>query len=276
MKIEEGDEVLLYVDERRKYLIKVEKGKSFSTDKGTIKLDELIGLRYGSAIKLNQGEGYILKPSLIDLYRGGLRPSQVIYPKDIGYMILYSGIGPGSVILEAGTGSGYLTAALAHFVGETGKVYSYDMREDMQSKAEKNLKRLGLRERVELKLGDIREGVPENNVDAVFLDMPDPWNAIDAAKRSLKYSGSVLAFVPTIRQVELTYIAMDQSGFIDLRADHLLLTEIRVKQNATRPKNVGVLHTGYIVFGRKTEKKSLRESGEVEVQESIKGNGSMR
>ncbi|BBD74014.1 hypothetical protein HS1genome_2403 [Sulfodiicoccus acidiphilus] len=264
MKVSEGEEVLLYVDERRKYLLRVEKGKYLSTDKGKVKCDEIIGLEYGSRLKLSKGEAYVLRPTVADLYRGGLRPSQVIYPKDVSYMIFYSGIGPGSKVVEAGTGSGYLTAALAHFVGDEGKVYSYDVRDDMQRNAEKNLRRLKLSHRVELKRGDVREEITEREVDAVFLDMPDPWNALKSVRVALKPSGHLSVFVPTLRQVELTYLAMGRTGFTDLRADQLILMEIRVKENATRPKNVGVMHTGYVVLGRKVQA-DISAPGSIEV-----------
>jgi len=255
--IKEGDVVTLWIDPKRVYLIKVRSGKKFSTDKGALELDKIIGLEYGSEVSLSTGnKGYLLQPSLIDIYNGLRRPSQVLYPKDIAYMIFTSGIKPGDTVLEAGTGSGFLTISLAYYLGEKGKVITYDIREDMQKIARKNVEFLNLSDRVVFKLKDIRMGFDETNIDAVFLDMPDPWNAVKAAYEALKPSGTIVIFVPTTNQIEKTAIALKNNNFVDIRAEELIIREYQLKENAIRPKNIGVVHTGYIIRGRKSLKSS--------------------
>ncbi|BFH73418.1 tRNA (adenine-N1)-methyltransferase [Sulfurisphaera javensis] len=255
--IKEDDVITFWIDMKRTYLIKVKKGKKFGSDKGAINLDSIIGLEYGSEVTLSTGnKAYVLKPSLIDIYNGLKRPSQVLYPKDVAYMIYSSGIQPGDIVLEAGTGSGFLTISLAYYLGEKGRVITYDIRQDMQEIAKKNIELLNLTDRVTFKLKDVREGFEESNVDAIFLDMPDPWNVAKHAYDALKPSGSIVIFVPTTNQIEKVGIALKNSGFIDIHAEELILREYQIKENATRPKNIGVMHTGYIIRGRKSLKSS--------------------
>ncbi|MCY0874254.1 MAG: tRNA (adenine-N1)-methyltransferase [Acidianus infernus] len=249
--IQEGDPVTIWIDNKRAFLIKVKKGKRLDTDKGYILHDQLIGKEYGEIIKISKGEAYLLKPTPMDIYTTLPRPSQVIYPKDASYIIYASGIQPGDTVVEAGTGSGFLTITLAYFLGPNGKVISYDVREDMQNKAKQNALMLNLLDRIEFKIKDIRQGIDEKEVSAVILDMPDPWNVVSKAYEALKPSGSLIVFVPTVNQIEKTVLQMRNEGFIDIHAEELILREYQVKENAVRPKNIGVMHTGYLIRGRK-------------------------
>lgn len=251
MPLKEGDPVTIWIDIKRVYLVKLTKGKRLDTDKGSILHDTIIGKEYGDTIQLKKGEAVLLKPLLSDIYTTLRRPSQVLYPKDVAYMIYSSGIKPGDVVVEAGTGSGFLAISLAYFIGPNGKIITYDVRKDMQEIARFNANVLNLLDRIEFKNKDIREGIDEQNVDAVFLDMPDPWNAISSAYNSLKPSAELIVFVPTVNQIEKTYLEMKKQGFIDIHAEELIIREYQVKENATRPKNTGVTHTGYIIRGRK-------------------------
>ena len=252
MPINEGDVVVLRIDNKRVYLTRVTRGKEFHTDKGFIRFDEVIGKEYGSYVETSKGfRVYILRPTPFDIYFGLNRPSQVLYPKDIAYMIYSAGLRAGHKVLEAGTGSGFLALTLAYFLDGTGTVISYDIREDMQDAARRNAQMLGITN-IEFRLKDVREGFDEEGADAVFLDMPDPWNAVEPAYRALKPSASLVVFVPTANQVEKTALAMQDKGFVDVHAEELILREYQVKENATRPKNIGVMHTGYIIRGRKS------------------------
>ncbi|BCU70706.1 tRNA (adenine-N1)-methyltransferase [Stygiolobus caldivivus] len=257
MPLKEGDTVVIWIDPKRIYLVRLEKGKKFGSDKGSIDLSQLEGLEYGSSITLSTGsKAYLLKPTPLDAYNGLRRPSQVLYPKDISYMIYVSGIKEGDKVVEAGTGSGFLTISLAYVVGDKGKVITYDIREDMQEVAKRNISFMGLQSRVDFKIKDIREGIDETDVDAIFLDMPDPWKTIPHAYSSLKPSGSILIFVPTVNQVEKSVLQMRQFDFVDIHAEELIVREYQVKENATRPKNIGVVHTGFIIRARKSIKGS--------------------
>jgi len=150
--IREGDHVLLYLSRRKTYLVKVEKGKSFHTHKGFIQLNELIGKEYGTRVLSNTGVEFVaLRPTLRDYIFKSLRKTQIVYPKDIALIVMFSGIGPGSRVVEAGTGTGALTTALAHYVRPSGRVYSYEIREEFIAVASKNLERAGLAEYVDVK-----------------------------------------------------------------------------------------------------------------------------
>ena len=155
-KIAEGDYVLIYLDARRTYMIKMQAGQTFHTHKGYLKLDELIGKDYGEPIKSSLGIYFTtLKPSLTDYIMKSSRNTQIIYPKDAALIVMFSGIGPGSRVAESGTGTGSLTTALAHYVGSTGKVYTYELRPEFQKNAAKNLERSKLIDHVEMKSGNI-------------------------------------------------------------------------------------------------------------------------
>ncbi|AWR99537.1 tRNA (adenine-N1)-methyltransferase [Metallosphaera hakonensis] len=256
MVLREGDLAVVWIDPRRVYLVKLTPGKKLDTDKGSLSFDDVIGKEYGDAIEISKGRAFIMYPYLDYIYDGLHRPSQVLYPKDIGYMIFKSGLRPGSVVVEAGTGSGFLTISLAHFLGESGKVITYDIRDDMQERAKRNVELVGLSDRVVFKKGDVRERIEEENIDSVFLDMPDPWLVAENAYRILKPAGTIVVFVPTVDQVEKTFLSLKKCRFIDIEAVELLLREYQVKENATRPRSIGVTHTGYVITGRKSIKGS--------------------
>jgi tRNA (adenine57-N1/adenine58-N1)-methyltransferase len=134
--------------------------------------------------------------ALGDLLKETPRNTQILYPKDIGFILVNMGIGAGQHIIEAGTGSGALTSALAFSVGDNGKVFSYDAREEMQKIAIKNLTRLGLEERVEFKLRNITDGFDEENVDALFLDVPNPYDYMPQVRKALKTGGFFGSILP--------------------------------------------------------------------------------
>ncbi|MEM3699646.1 MAG: tRNA (adenine-N1)-methyltransferase [Candidatus Bathyarchaeia archaeon] len=251
-KITEGDYILLYLSQRKTYLVKAESGKSFHTHKGFIKFDDLIGKEYGSTVLSNLGyEFKVLKPVLRDFIIKSLRKTQITYPKDIALIIMFSGIGPGSHVVEAGTGTGALTTALAHYVKPEGKVYSYEIREEFQRTAEKNLRRAGLIDFVELKNKDITIGIDESDVDAVVLDLATPWLVIPHTYNALKPCGTIVSFSPTIDQVIKTVEALKENGFVDVETVECLMRGMQVERGKTRPQTLMTGHTGYITFARK-------------------------
>jgi tRNA (adenine57-N1/adenine58-N1)-methyltransferase len=167
---------------------------------------------------------------------------------------MFSGIGPGSVVVEAGTGTGAMTTALAHYVKPNGKVFSYDIRPEFQRTAEKNLTRAALIELVELKNKDITAGIDEKNVDSVILDLAIPWVVIPIAYPALKPSGTILSFSPTIDQVVKAVEALQENGFVDIQTVECLMRGMQIERGKTRPDTLMTAHTGYITFARKALK----------------------
>lgn len=254
-KIAEGDYVLLCLDPRRTYLVRVEAGKTFHTHKGFIKLDELVGKEFGVAVPSSVGvEFTALKPSLTDYIMKSSRKTQITYPKDAALIVMFSGVGPGSRVVESGTGTGALTTALAHYVKPDGKVYTYELRDEFQKNAEKNLRRAGLLDVVELKSGDVTAGIEERDVDAVVLDLAVPWLVVPHAYQALKPSGTIVSFSPTIDQVVKTTEALKENGFVFIETVECLMRSMQVERGKTRPHTMMTGHTGYITHARKALK----------------------
>ncbi|MEM3694977.1 MAG: tRNA (adenine-N1)-methyltransferase [Candidatus Bathyarchaeia archaeon] len=252
MQIQDGDYILLFLDHRRTYLVRVETGKSFHTHKGFIKFDDLIGREYGSVVLSSMGVEFVaLKPLLRDYIMKAARQTQITYPKDIALIIMFSSIGSGSRVVEAGTGTGALTTALAHYVKPNGKVYSYEARGEFLETAEKNLRRAGLVDFVELKNKDVTAGIDESDVDAVILDLATPWLVIPHAYNALKPCGTLVSFSPTIDQVVKTVEALKENGFVDVETVECLIRGMQVERGKTRPQTLMTGHTGYVTFARK-------------------------
>lgn len=251
----EGDTVLFLTERKKRYMVKVVKDKKYHTSEGYVNLSELIGKRYGCKIKSNTGSTWtVLRPTILDHVLHYHRITQIIYPKDLGYIILVSGVRPGSRVVEAGTGSGVLTTILASYVAPTGKVYSYDVKEEYLENARKNLEGLGLLHYVELKHGNVEEYVEEREVDVFILDVPEPWKAVKSAYIALKDSGVFTSVSPTIEQVIETVETLRKEGFEDISTVEILLREMRVKKGMTRPVHLMHAHTCYITTARKVLK----------------------
>jgi len=251
--IVEGSDVLIYIDRRRRWVVRVHRGGSTGSDYGVIEHEHVIGKEFGSAIRLKLGRrAFLLPPLLIDyLERGFKRRTQVIYPKDIGLIVVLLGIGPGSRVLEAGIGSGFATAVIANIVRPNGKVYAYEVRPEFAEVAMENLRRVGLDKYVEVKIKDVKE-VEEQNLDAALLDMPNPWEALDAVHRALKPGAPVVFFLPTVNQViKMVEALRNHGGFVDVRCFETMMREYQVVPEAVRPESFMVGHTGYILFARK-------------------------
>ncbi len=251
--IKEGSLVYLVIDRKRRYVVRVKGEGVFGTDKGFIRFSDILGKPYGSHVYTSRNvRVYMLKPLHYDYLYSYKRITQVIYPKDSSYMVYIAGIGPGSRVVEAGIGTGYLTTYLAHIVGDKGRVYCYEIREDYIEIARQNLKLSSILDRVVIKNKDIRRGIDEEDIDAVFLDIPDPWNTVKHVYKALKPSHPVIIYVPTINQVEKTVLALRRhGGFIDIRAQEIIHRDYIVEEGATRPASLMIGHTGYIVSARK-------------------------
>jgi tRNA (adenine57-N1/adenine58-N1)-methyltransferase len=254
-RIAEGDNVLLYLNPRRTYLIRIEKDKSLHTHRGYVQYDALIGKGYGTRITSNLGVEFIaLRPALRDYIFKSQRKTQIMYPKDIALIVMFSGIGPGRKVVEAGTGAGAMTTALAYYVKPTGKIFSYEIRPEFIQSAVKNLAKAGLAKFVEIRNKDVTQGIDESNVDAVILDLATPWLVIPHAYSALKGSGAIVSFSPTIDQVVKTVEALGENSFIDIQTIECIMRGMQVERGRTRPETLMTAHTGYITSARKSIK----------------------
>lgn len=253
--IREGDHILLYLNQKRSYLIEAEKEKSFHTHKGYIQLRDIIGKKYGTRVPSSLGVEFIaLKPALRDFVFKVQRRTQIMYPKDIALIIMFGDVGPGSRVVEAGTGAGALTTALAFHVRPSGRVYSYDVQPEFQEVALKNLKRAQVEDLVELKCKDITMCIDERNVDSVVLDLATPWLVIRHAYSALKGGGGIVTFSPTIDQVVKTVEALERERFVDVNTFECIMRGMQVAAGKTRPETLITGHTGYVTYARKALK----------------------
>ena len=249
-----GDLALLVGLRHKHFIFPLIPGGSFHTHRGILYHDELIGKPWGSQVFSHQGSPFfILQPSLADLLQDLKRSTQIMYPKDIGFILTSMSVGPGQTVLEAGTGSGSMTVALAYAVGPQGHVVSYERRPEFQALARKNLERLGLDGRVNFKLGDIADGLAETNVDALFLDLPNPWDYILQVRGALKPGGFFCNLVPTFNQVEKLLYALRREHFAFIEVCELLMRYYKPEPTRLRPTDRMIAHTGYLIFARRIE-----------------------
>ncbi len=249
--VSDGDWVELVGLGHKHFIIQIKSGSEFQTHRGVLKHDDLIGKTWGSQLFSHNGAPFfVLQPALADLLQGTPRISQILYPKEIGYILLAMGIGPGIKVVEAGTGSGSLTTAFAYAVGDTGKVISYEKRTDMQNLARNNLTRLGLDHRVEFKLKDIQDGFDEKDADALFLDLPNPYDYILQSRNCLKPGGFFGAILPTTNQVIKLMTELKRNDFAFLDVLEIMLRYYKPEPERFRPTDRMIAHTGFLIFAR--------------------------
>ncbi len=249
MKVKEGDRILL-LNPKRKYLVKVEKGKKFCTDLGIINFDEIIGKEYGSFVTTHKDEKFLVaKPRRIDFIEKMVRKPQIILPKDAGIIAALAGIGKEDVVVDAGTGSGALALFLSNIAKE---VYTYERRKEFYDVAKKNFENANVKN-VVLRLRDISEGINEKNVDVITLDLDSPEKIIKLAKQALKPAGFIVIYSPCIEKVKEVVKRLKEENFVEIKVVECLLREYEVKEKCTRPKTKMLGHTGYIIFARKFE-----------------------
>ena len=254
---EEGERALLFDARGRTYLITLEAGRIFHSHLGPLAHDDLIGQPEGTATATAGGSRLqAFRPTLADYILKMRRGAQVVYPKDLGLILVYADIRPGATVVEVGTGSGSLTLALARAVGDEGRVISYEVREDHHARGRENVEAWyeglgGKPDNVELRLADIFDGVPERNVDRLVLDLPEPWRAVGAVTESLVPGGIMCCYLPTIPQIVQTVEAMRAGGFGLVNSFEGLVRTWNIEGQSVRPDHRMVGHTGFIVTGRK-------------------------
>lgn len=237
--------------DRKTSIVRLQPGAEFHTHRGTIAHDDLIGLSWGPQVTTHLDVPLILlRPSTDDLVRNLERSTQIVYPKDAGYILMKLDIGPGRHVVEAGTGSGGLTLILARAVHPTGRVSSYESRSQVQQLARRNLERLGLASFVTFKQRDIGDGFEERDVDALFLDVANPWDYVEHAHAALTGGGFFGSIVPTANQVINLISALRSASFCMIEVEELLLRPYKTISARLRPRDRLTPHTGYLIFGR--------------------------
>lgn len=252
-----GERVLLIDGRGRRYLITLGSGKQFHSHLGAVAHDDLIGRPEGLRIRSTGGSGLtVFRPTLADYQLKMKRGAQVVYPKDVGLILVFADIFPGATVVEAGTGSGALTLALARAVGDSGRVISYEVRADHHEQAVENVEGWyeglgGKPENVELRVGDLFEGIEERGVERMVLDLAEPWRAVGPATDALAPGGVLCCYLPTIPQVSQTVEALRAGNFGMVSTFEGLLRTWNVEGQSVRPDHRMVAHTGFLVTARK-------------------------
>jgi tRNA (adenine57-N1/adenine58-N1)-methyltransferase len=253
---EPGERALLIDERGRRYLLRLQTGGVFHMHTGTLPHDLIIGSQEGTRVESAGGMALTcFRPTLVDFVLKMPRGAQVVYPKDLGTIVIHADIFPGARVLEAGTGSGSLTIALCRATGAEGRVVSYDLRPEFQAKAAANLESFFGKspQWLELREGDLREIAAGDEVfDRVVLDMPEPWTMLEAIDVVLSPGGVVCAFLPTTGQVQSFVLALQARGYAQIGTVETMLRTWHVTERSVRPDHRMVAHTGFITVARKT------------------------
>jgi len=253
-KIKQNSPVLFYFNHSKKWLMKISKKESLHTHIGVIKHSDAIGKEYGSKLITNKDKYvYLLRPTMYDYVMKIQHGTQIVYPKDLGYIVARSGIGSGQKILEIGTGSGSLTSFIANIVKPRGHVYTFDVNENFMKIAEKNIKKAGVSKYVTQHNLDLktRKKMPLEDIDVALIDLGDPWTVIPQVRRMLKGSGAVFAICPTMNQLEKLTMTLVENEFTDIESTEHILRTIEAREGKTRHSFQGIGHTTYLCFARK-------------------------
>lgn len=250
---EPGDIVLLISPDSKRFLVRLEPGCEQHTHRGYVRHDDIIGQPTGRIVLSHSGQRFtVLHPSMEETIMSVRRATQIVYPKDLGYILLKLSIVSGVHVIEAGSGSGALTVALARYVSPGGQVYSYEVREDMHNLARNNVETVGLSEAVTFHLGSIDEGFVERDVDALFFDLREPWLYLEHATEAMADGAFLGSVVPTMNQlVNLVTAIQRREAFTDLEVCELLLRQYKTVPERMRPMDRLTAHTGYLAFARK-------------------------
>ncbi len=255
--LREGDDVILLDARGKEYLVVLESGGSYSTHRGTIRFDDIIGKEEGTKVLSSKGEVFLVfRPTFNQFVLNLKRSAQIIYPKDIGPILLWGDIFPGAFVVEGGAGWGALTIALLRAVGEKGKLVTYEIREDFARASRRNVERfLGPVSNFTLKLKDIYEGIDEEEVDRIILDLPEPWRAVERSYGALRPGGILLSYLPTIIQVrEFCEKLRESSGFTEPEVFEVIHRPWNVKGLSVRPVSWMFSHSAFITVARKVAK----------------------
>jgi tRNA (adenine57-N1/adenine58-N1)-methyltransferase len=248
---EPGDRVLLFDSKGRKYLLTLTRGGEFHTHAGPIAHDQLIGREEGTVVRSSRGARYTgVRPTLAEVVLKMPRGAQVIYPKDLGPILMLADVFPGARILEAGVGSGALSMTLLRAGAE---VVGYELREDFAHRARANVVAFlgeAVLNRYRIEARDAYDGIDETGLDRVVLDLPEPWRLVKEAETALRPGGILVCYLPTITQVAQLREAVDHSAFGMAETLEVLQRSWHVQGQSVRPDHRMVAHTGFLTAAR--------------------------
>lgn len=252
--------LVVYVNPKgRRYVKKLE--EDWHSNDGCLRAEDVANANFGEFVFTSQNVPILVEEATLeDRLLGLKRKTQIIYPKDIAWICLRLGAGPGRVIAEAGCGSGVLTTALSWFCGPTGKVVSHEAQEEFLRLTRRNLDWVGLGQNVELHLTDLSEGFAVANADAVFLDMREPWHYLEALRAALKPGGTAGFLLPTANQVSCLLLGLENSPFGDIEICELMLRKWKPVPDRLRPSDRMTAHTGFLIFCRQQVRNSSLEN----------------
>jgi len=247
-----GDRVLLVDNKKRRHLVTLEAGGQFHTHAGIVAHDDLIGHADGTTVHTSRGARLVaVRPTLAEYVLEMPRGAQVIYPKDIGPILVLADVFPGARVLESGVGSGALTSALLRAIGPTGHVTGYEIRDDFAQRAVRNVHGfLGDDVPLTVEVRDAYEGLDEHDLDRIVLDLPEPWRVVKHAVDALRPGGILLAYLPTILQVGRLREELANAPFGMVETLEVLQRGWHVEGQSIRPDHRMVAHTGFLTHGR--------------------------
>lgn len=253
-ELREGEWIHLVDHKERSYSLVLKKGARFQFSGQFIDHDDLIGKAEGSKAVFTSGkEMTILRPTYGEYVLQMPRGAQVVYPKDTGQILMLADIYPGATVLEAGVGSGALSIAILRCIGPTGRLISYEVREDFAERARKNIDQyMQTPFNLAIKIQDIYKGITESNIDRVVLDVPEPWQTVPYLKNALRPGGIFLSYLPTIIQVvQLVETLRREKGFIQISVSESLVRGWNVDGMSVRPDHRMVAHTAFLTVARR-------------------------
>jgi tRNA (adenine57-N1/adenine58-N1)-methyltransferase len=246
------DELVYLLDEKgKRYWLPLSPDMVKLPGLGVINGSKLIGLEEGSRITLGEKEFVVLRPGAQELMESLDRGPQIVLPKDAATIVFKLDLKPGDAVVESGVGSGSLTTALLNAVGSEGMVVSIEIRGEFAAKAKKNVSRSPFAKAWDLRIGDILSTPVEAVVDAVVLDMPNPWDALANVATFLRPGGRFCAYVPNANQVERTVRGLRSAGYVEIESLENLQRQLEVHEGGVRPSFESIGHTGYMVFARR-------------------------
>jgi tRNA (adenine57-N1/adenine58-N1)-methyltransferase len=251
----EGEWVRLTDAKGRRHNVRLEAGKEFSTKKGQLRHDDMIGQPEGTVLVSSLGGQYqVFRPLLSEYVVSMPRGAAIIYPKDAAHIITMANVFPGARVVEAGAGSGALTLYLLRAIGPAGHLSSYELREEFAETARRNVEQLVGTEHPHwtLTVGDLRETMVETEVDRLILDMVDPWTCVPLASERLTPGGILVAYVATTTQLSLfVETVRADGGFTEPHAWETSMRDWHLEGLAVRPVHSNVGHTAFLVTTRR-------------------------